>query len=710
MTPEQERKFRFRLRLERERAAAPAKNAPVQAEADTPQEQRPDWALTDILTALPEAGMALGSGMAGASASGLMGIATGGDEQAMQDVQEGTTYKPQSRGGQVLTEAVQWPFQKWAEFADVVGKKDTDIASTAVPAPLAAAYGTLGNTLIQAIPMALGARAKAPGLKSGGALDNLMTTIKARLGNGEALDKSVKRAITELDPESVTSIRAALEANPEMSVADAIAAANMKGGPMFGENVVRLQQELSSDPKAGAPIRRREVAEQEAMTGSMERLAGGRTTAEQQAAQAAAAAERDRVTGPLRERALDRANIAGVVAPEIQAGIQSLDASQTAALRGEGQMRTAAAVDERLAATPPIREVPQAGAGPGGAKVFVPGREPRAGSKVETQYAKDARATADEFAAAAAEKHADIGLLRDQLEKMERNGLKPLTADSVLSSIKRQMSSVGSNSRDLVQHALKYAQDRIARVTNKDGTIDARNLYEARKDINEEIRSFLDSRPASSKQVAAGADTQIKAKIDAAIEGAGGIGWKNYLSTYAKMSEKIDRLKVAQLLTEKLKSESGKLSPTQFLNSLGRGESAVLKKSTGVPRYEELSQLFPEVDMATIRKVAEQLAIKEKGRQMGGTVSGATPGNISGAPSNIPHHLNPKVTIANYGLRGLLGSANPRIAAHTGQALSRSATLAKILEKGVDTTLQVAPDVQMRRAALIAALQNQQGE
>lgn len=110
----------------------------------------------------------LATSMISTPVAGLAGIATGGNANVVEKV-SGATYQPKSAGGKAVLGAIQYPFQKLAQFADFVGDKVNRPVSSVGGGPAtsyspgsggwpmggsdASALGAAGvNTAIQALP------------------------------------------------------------------------------------------------------------------------------------------------------------------------------------------------------------------------------------------------------------------------------------------------------------------------------------------------------------------------------------------------------------------------------------------------------------------------------------------------------------------------------------------------------------------------------
>lgn len=132
--------------------------------------------------------------------------------------------------------------------------------------------------------------------------------------------------------------------------------------------------------------------------------------------------------------------------------------------------------------------------------------------------------------------------------------------------------------------------------------------------------------------------------------------------TYAQMSEPVNQAQVLNELASILQKPGGGERLTPFMNVLGRGEEAMLKRSTGVPRYTDISQVLTTPQLGAVRDVEAQLARQANmARQV---QEGTTAANliIQANSSNVrlPSFMNVKTHIANETLRLLQDRLNAK--------------------------------------------------
>lgn len=133
-------------------------------------------------------------------------------------------------------------------------------------------------------------------------------------------------------------------------------------------------------------------------------------------------------------------------------------------------------------------------------------------------------------------------------------------------------------------------------------------------------------------------------------------------TTFARESVPIDQSKVLTEMASVLEKPGGGERVTPFLNALGRGETAMLKRSTGFPRYEQgdLSQLLTPNQMGVVEDIASQL---KRDITMGNQASsgGASLSRIledNAMRFNFPPSLSTKIAIARKGLEAFEGNVN----------------------------------------------------
>lgn len=264
--------------------------------------------------------------------------------------------------------------------------------------------------------------------------------------------------------------------------------------------------------------------------------AGGSTATERRAGAELARQEVSAATGPARNAALTRANIAGEVVPAAEvladAARRSADEMTASGLvpRMRGLEERAAEQAGVMADNPayfPDMELIQKTRGIAGA----------AGQRADTSIAQQIR-------------------LRDQARDMEdivanlaAEGMEPLKVAPIVGQLRSMAAAPGTRADKLQRSTLTRLANELEGLADANGVIDARDLYQIRKTgINDIVDRLLGSRaqPSSgTKERTASLLTSIRPLIDDAIEGAGGQGWKDYLSRTRQGFEAVNRRELA---------------------------------------------------------------------------------------------------------------------------------------------------------------------
>ena len=120
-------------------------------------------------------------------------------------------------------------------------------------------------------------------------------------------------------------------------------------------------------------------------------------------------------------------------------------------------------------------------------------------------------------------------------------GIKPLEGAPLAQRIAGVAQNPQFAGSDLIEGSVRQIADDITKWTGNGGVIDANALEAIRKNsVNAAIAKLRPGMDATSQRnAAAGVLSRIKPMIDDAIESAGGVGWRDYLTTHAKGMQKI---------------------------------------------------------------------------------------------------------------------------------------------------------------------------
>ena len=139
--------------------------------------------------------------------------------------------------------------------------------------------------------------------------------------------------------------------------------------------------------------------------------------------------------------------------------------------------------------------------------------------------------------------------------------------------------------------------------------------------------------------------TNVKSTIEQALP-----GYQQAQQVFAAASPPVNQAKVLNAMTNVLEQPLGvgeRAGP--FMTALGRGESALLKKSTGAARFDDLSQVLTPQQMGVVKGVESEL--KRNAEVVRQTQAGADAMKIileaNQSKFRLPSFLDVKVTLTN---------------------------------------------------------------
>lgn len=305
--------------------------------------------------------------------------------------------------------------------------------------------------------------------------------------------------------------------------------AGIEPDPFFG-----IGKAIQEQTAAGAtPMRETLEAQAQARAARLAAAGGGATATERRAGAELARQGVSEATGPAREAALERANIAGQVVPAAEA---LADAARARAAEESGLARRMVFGAERGETA--LGQMDDLG------DLLTPEAINRQRGLV------GAMAQRGEAAAQQAIN------LRQQARDMEdivadlaAEGMQPLRVGPIVGQLRSMANRPGTRADKLQRSTLTRLANELEGLGGETGVIDARDLYQIRKTgINDIVDRLLGSRaqPSSgTKERTASLLTSIRPMIDEAIEGAGGAGWKDYLARTRQGFEAVNRRELA---------------------------------------------------------------------------------------------------------------------------------------------------------------------
>ena len=160
--------------------------------------------------------------------------------------------------------------------------------------------------------------------------------------------------------------------------------------------------------------------------------------------------------------------------------------------------------------------------------------------------------------------------------------------------------------------------------------------------------------------------------------------YKEARETYKLQSEPVNQAKVLQEMQKVLESplDVGERT-TAFANVLGKGEKALLKKSTGEARYTELSDVLTPLQIKATDDVLKELATNAKVVQQTRAGEQAMKAILDASSPNkrLPQFLDVKVTLTNEMLKILRGRMDDKVLKELEKAFASTANFNDLIKK-----------------------------
>lgn len=380
------------------------------------------------------------------------------------------------------------------------------------------------------------------------------------------------------------------------------------------------QRKLASQAGTVGKFAERAAESQAARVRALQGISG--TEAER----AALAAERGAVTGPMRETALEQANLAGPVFTKLEKEIADKFNSLAAAEQTAGMTGLAATTQQAAA---------QAG---------------RPGWLSAGDIAAEAAGRARAYKNLAGTLRGEAQLKQFQLNSLEQNGFFPLRATDVTDELDKAIRGTVS---DQSKSVLQAVRDKIVSKADENGLLNSRDLYEnVRKLSNQDIAKLLGlgEQYASGglPQQAAAALGNVKKYIDAALNKSSDGLWSKYLTSYTDYSNRLNRMEIGDYLVNKLQTPLDKEMAGVFASAV-ENAAGTIKKSTGVPRFEKLSDVLTPREVGVVNSVVADLKRASKADELARKLS-TVDTDLPNIAKEIPSLLNRTLTVARAAL------------------------------------------------------------
>ena len=361
-----------------------------------------------------------------------------------------------------------------------------------------------------------------------------------------------------------------------------------------------VKDSLESTPQGAQYLNKLGTMTENEAVNELGKLVGGKTATDVRAVTDLAKSNLKTITTPMRDSALNRANLGKAVAEyEAQAGKLSAEAAtKVQEVRRLIELGDVAAASARLqsikAGVPASSRLAPAKSQPGFSDAWV----------ATYTYPGKLAQMSDDWANQAANASLDLGqgaqFAQSAANALRSVGIKPLEGDKLVQSISTLANKPEFAGNDVLTGAVKNVADDIAKWTNNGGVIDAKALEAIRKNsVNAAIAKLRPGVDATSQRnLAAGVMSKIKPMIDNAIEESGGVGWREYLDTHAKGMQKIAE---KQLTGEAL--TLFKNNKNEFVRLVQNESPETVEKFLGPGRYNIAVELADST-MDVLRKQA----------------------------------------------------------------------------------------------------------
>lgn len=346
-----------------------------------------------------------------------------------------------------------------------------------------------------------------------------------------------------------------------------------------------IDRATARDPRFLAAL---EKSQGDVSLNALSKLAGGATAAEARATTEGAKEAARSITSPVRETALNRANLGKEVA-------------RLEGLSAELGEQAAAKVQE-------VRRLMELGdIANASARLSLIKRDLPVGLTKYTYGGELAEKAFNEWSNKAAQASLDLGqgarFAQDAASALRSVGIKPLEGEPLVRSLKAVANNPEFAGNDVLLGALRNVGDDIAKWTSSGGVIDARALDAIRKNsVNAAIQQLRPGMDATSQRnLAAGVLSRVKPVIDDAIEAAGGAGYRDYLKEHAKLSQKIAE---KQLTGEALKL--WKTDKNAFVRLVQNESPEAVEKVLGPGKYNIAVELAEDT-LGTLQSEASKV-------------------------------------------------------------------------------------------------------
>ena len=470
------------------------------------------------------------------------------------------------------------------------------------------------------------------------AVGSLLNTLKGLTPTGR--QEFMQKQLNELaGPDRTKVIEALRDAKELVSGSRPTAAQAISDIPSAVE-LAAAQSKLASKAKVAGQFQERLVEQQAARAREIQSVAGT------EAQRVALIAEREGITTPMRETALEK---------EISDKFNSLAAAE----QTSGMTGLAATIQKSIA------------------------EKGRPGWLSAGDIASEAAGRAKAYKELAGTLRGEAQLKQFQLNSLEQNGFFPLRASDLTEQLDKAIRGTVSDQSKAV---LQGIRDKVVSKADENGLLNSRDVYEnIRKISNQDVAKMLNL----GEQYASGGIPQQAAKalgsakqfIDASLNKSSDGLWGKYLTSYADYSKKLNRMEVGDYLSKSLNTPLGKESAGEFATAV-ENAAGTIKKSTGIPRFDKLSDVLTSKEVSSVNNVLADLKRDSKAKELArkvGALDVGGPDVLKEAPQLLNRTYTVMKAAVEYLQRGNADAYNKQMA----ELMMNPGALAQFMTVGI---------------------------
>lgn len=278
----------------------------------------------------------------------------------------------------------------------------------------------------------------------------------------------------------------------------------------------------------------------------------------------------------------------------------------------------------------------------------------------------------------AAQQQAEEAAFQSAKMQQTLEEMQPLVVTPIVKQVTTQLGDRTVQGSALATKALESVKAALLKLGNDMGMVDAVTLDTFRgttiKDLTE--KAFEGShRSPNTDAILLRALKPIRETLDTAIENAGGVGYKAYLTKFGTMSKDIEKFTAGDTLQRAMNE------------GVASGPSSVANKfKTALDTIKEQKSL-PPTDLAKAQRVADELMAVANAEKIGQATS--LSGSAPGKAKQIPRSLTQEGMVANYILEHFGKKAQAAIKVQAAQEMLNPKQLADELERVIQARKNV---------------------